>query len=252
MMAQLRNGGKVRRHIAAVEKGKPLRTNRDFVLFSPSQFCTMSKSVSEVQMLPRIIAMLAVLTFLNAPPATAQSKDHAPDDLLARLSYNSTYFWDVSEDRSPQICFALYGDGYFRILKRSSRVQDGTESLQGTLPPDQVTRFRTLLKNLDSQTGVGTIHKASESLTAEVMRDGKIVHFLWIDPDHERPFPDSVARVVNWLQDFAPQGSSPLTLRELSDQPICPSASEKPLHPVVASIQGLSEVPLCGPRGGNR
>jgi hypothetical protein len=203
-------------------------------------------------MLPRIIAMLAALAFLNAPAAPAQTKEHSPDDLLARLSYNSTYVWDVSDDRSPQICFALYRDGYFRISRRSRQAQDGTVSLQGTLPPDQLTRFRTLLKNLNSQTGVGTIYKASESLTAEVMRDGKIVHFLWIDPDHERPFPDSVARVVNWLQDFAPQGSSPLTLRELSDQPICPSASEKPLHPVVASVQGMPEDSLCVTEGANR
>ncbi|MGA2374962.1 MAG: hypothetical protein ABSF72_05545 [Candidatus Sulfotelmatobacter sp.] len=203
-------------------------------------------------MLPRIIAMLAALAFLNAPAAPAQTKEHSPDDLLARLSYNSTYVWDVSDDRSPQICFALYRDGYFRISRRSRQAQDGTVSLQGTLPPDQLTRFRTLLKNLDSQTGVGTIYKASESLTAEVMRDGKIVHFLWIDPDHERPFPDSVARVVNWLQDFAPQGSSPLTLRELSDQPICPSASEKPLHPVVASVEGMPEDTLCVTEGANR
>jgi hypothetical protein len=203
-------------------------------------------------MLPRIIAMLAALAFLSAPAAPAQSKEHTPDDLIARLSYNSTYVWDVSEDRSPQICFAVYRDGYFRISRRSRQVQDGTESLQGTLPPDQLTRFRTLLKNLDSQTGVGTIHKASESLTAEVMREGKIVHFLWIDPDHERPFPDSVARVVNWLQDFAPQGSSPLTLRELNDQPICPSASEKPLHPVMASVEGMSEGSLCVTEGANR
>ncbi|MGA9542546.1 MAG: hypothetical protein WBQ85_03205 [Candidatus Sulfotelmatobacter sp.] len=203
-------------------------------------------------MLPRTIAMLAALAFLSAPAAPAQSKEHNPDDLLARLSYNSTYVWDVSEARSPQICFALYRDGYFRISRRSRQVQDGTESLQGTLPQDQLARLRTLLKNLDSQTGVGTIYKASESLTAEVMREGKIIHFLWIDPDHERPFPDSVARVVNWLQDFAPHGSSPLTLRELSDQPICPSASEKPLHPVMASVEGLSEVPLCEPKSGNR
>jgi len=203
-------------------------------------------------MLPRIIAMLAALAFLNAPAAPAQTKEHSPDDLLARLSYNSTYVWDVSDDRSPQICFALYRDGYFRISRRSRQAQDGTVSLQGTLPPDQLTRFRTLLKNLNSQTGVGTIYKASESLTAEVMRDGKIVHFLWIDPDHERPFPDSVARVVNWLQDFAPQGSSPLTLRELSDQPICPSASEKPLHPVVASVEGMPEDTLCVTEGANR
>ncbi|MFZ0278024.1 MAG: hypothetical protein WA651_19345 [Candidatus Sulfotelmatobacter sp.] len=203
-------------------------------------------------MLLRTIAMLAALAFLNPPAAPAQSKEHSSDDLLARLSYNSTYVWDVSEDRSPQICFALYRDGYFRISRRSRQTPGGIESLQGTLPPDQLTRFRTLLKNLDSQTGVGTIHKASESLTVEVMRNGKIVHFLWIDPDHERPFPDSVARVVNWLQDFAPQGSSPLTLRGLSDQPICPSASEKPLHPVMASVQGMSEVPICGPEGRNR
>jgi hypothetical protein len=212
----------------------------------------MFKSVSEVLMLPRIVAMIAALALLNAPAAPAQSKEHTPDDLLARLSYNSTYVWDVSQDRSPQICFALYRDGYFRISRRSRQTTGGTESLQGTLPPDQLARVRTLLKNLDSQTGVGTIHAASESLTAEIMRNGKIVHFLWIDPDHERPFPDSVARVVNWLQDFAPQGSSPLTLRELSDQPICPSASEKPLHPVMASVHGLSEVPLCEPKSGNR
>jgi hypothetical protein len=203
-------------------------------------------------MLPRTIAMLAALAFLNAAAAPAQSKEHSPDDLVARLSYSSTYVWDVSDDHSPQICFALYGDGYFRISRRSRQAQDGTESLQGTLSSDQLTRFRMLLKNLDVQAGVGTIHTASESLTAEIMRNGKIVHFLWIDPDHERPFPDSVARVVNWLQDFAPQGSSPLTLRELSDQPICPSASEKPLHPVVASVQGISEGSLCVTEGGNR
>src|SRR5580693_2514572 len=106
-------------------------------------------------MLPRTIAMLAALAFLHVPAAPAQAKEHTPDDLLARLSYNSTYVWDVSEDRSPQICFALYRDGYFRISRRSRQVQDGTESLQGTLPPDQLARVRTLLKNLASQTGVG-------------------------------------------------------------------------------------------------
>jgi len=118
--------------------------------------------------------------------------------------------------------------------------------LQGTLSPDQLTRLRTLLKSLDFQTGeVGAIRKASESLIAEVVRDGKTVHSVWIDPDHERPFPDSAIRVVNWLQDFEAQGSSPLTLRELSDRPICPSASEKPLHPVIASVHGMSGGSIC-------
>ena len=197
-------------------------------------------------MLPRIIALIAALALLNSPAAPAQSKEHSPDDLLARLSYSSTYVWDLNEQRSPQICFALYRDGYYRISRRSRKTPDGTETLQGTLSPDQLVRLGTLIKSLDFQTsGVGAIHKASESLMAEVVREGKTVHSVWIDPDHERPFPDSVVRVVNWLQDFGAQGSSPLTLRELSNQPICPPASEKPLHPVVASVHGMSEGAIC-------
>jgi hypothetical protein len=76
------------------------------------------------------------------------------------------------------------------------------------------------------------------------VRDGKTVHSVWIDPDHERPFPDSAVRVVRWLQDFKAQGSSPVILRELSDQPICPLASEKPLRPVIGSLKGMSEGPI--------
>jgi hypothetical protein len=206
----------------------------------------MSKAASEVLMLPRVIALIAALGFLNSATAPAQSKEHNPGDLLARLSYNSTYVWDVSEERSPQICFALYRDGHYRISRKSRRTQGGVETLQGTLSPDQLIRLRTLLKSLPLQIGeVGAIRKASESLTAEVVRDGKTVHFVWIDPDHERPFPDSAIRVINWLQDFEAQGSSPLTLRELSDQPICPSASEKPLHPVIASVHRMSEGASC-------
>lgn len=194
----------------------------------------------------RVIVLIAALALLNSPTASAQAKEHSPDDLLARLSYSSTYVWDVNQDRSPQICFALYRDGYYRMSRKSRKTQDGTETLQGKLSQDQLTRLRTLLKSVDLQTGeVGTIRKASESLMAEVVRDGKTVHFVWIDPDHERPFPDSAVRVVNWLQDFEAQGSSPLTLRELSDRPICPSASEKPLHPVIASVHGMSGGSIC-------
>jgi hypothetical protein len=197
-------------------------------------------------MLPHVIALIATLALLNSPTAPAQSKEHRADDLLARLSYSSTYVWDLHQDRSPQICFALYRDGYYRLSRKSRNAPGGTENLQGTLSPDQLTRLRTLLKSLDFQTGeVGAIRKASESLIAEVVRDGKTVHSLWIDPDHQRPFPDSAIRVVNWLQDFKAQGSSPLTLRELSDRPICPSASEKPLHPVIASVHGMSGGSIC-------
>jgi hypothetical protein len=197
-------------------------------------------------MLPRVIALIAAFAFLNSSAASAQSKEHSSDDLLARLSYSSTYLRDVNDDHSQQICFVLYRDGYYRITGKIRNTQDGVENLQGTLSPEQLTRLRTLLNSLPSRTSeIGAIRKASESLPAEVVRDDKTVHFVWIDPDHERPLPDSAIRVVNWLQDFKAQDSSPLTLRELSDQPICPSASEKPLHPVVASVPSISEGPIC-------
>jgi hypothetical protein len=204
-------------------------------------------------MLPRVIALIAAFAFLNSPTASAQSKEHSSDDLLARLSYSSTYLRDVNDDHSQQICFVLYRDGYYRITGKIRNTQDGVENLQGTLSPEQLTRLRTLLNGLPSQTSeIGAIRKASESLTAEVVRDDKTIHFVWIDPDHERPFPDSAIRVVNWLQDFKAQDSSPLTLRELSDQPICPSASEKPLRPVVASMPAMSEGAICeGPGAAN-
>jgi hypothetical protein len=67
-----------------------------------------TKGTSEVLMRHRVIVLIAALALLNSPTAPAQSKEHSPDDLLARLSYSSTYFWDVNEGRSPQNCLALY------------------------------------------------------------------------------------------------------------------------------------------------
>src|ERR1700676_3649657 len=109
----------------------------------------MSKGALEILMLPRVIALIA-LALLNSPTAPAQSKEHSPDDLLARLSYTST--WDLNEERSPQICFALYRDGYYRMSRKSRKTQgwhssgpDGTDGLEGTLPRGQLPHLRTLL-----------------------------------------------------------------------------------------------------------
>ncbi len=193
-------------------------------------------------MLLRITALIATLALLNPSTAPAKSKEHGPDGLLARLSYSRTGM----EGPSPNICFAVYSDGYYRMIRRSTAFvrhgDDGLEVLEGTLSQDQLVRLGTLLKGLDFQNReVATIHKSSESLTAEVVREGKMVPSVWVDPDHERPFPDSAVRVINWLEDFKAQGAAPLTLRELSDQSICPAASEKTLHPVIVSVDGMSE-----------
>ena len=183
-------------------------------------------------MLPGVTFLIAALTVLYSSVAPAQSKEHSPDGLLARLSYHSTYGVDWREQQhSPRICFALYRSGHYGI----SRVtKDGTESLQGTLPQDELLRVGRMLKSLDSETNAGgIIRQGSESLRAEIVREGETIHFVWIDPDHERPFPDSAMRIVNWLQSFRALGASPLTLRELSEEPICPPASEKRVQPVL-------------------
>jgi hypothetical protein len=93
-----------------------------------------------------------------------------------------------------------------------------------------------MLENLDFQSNGGAVTRnGAEVFIAEGVRKRKTVHYVWIDPNHERPFPNSAMSVVKWLQDFKPEGSSPLTVRELSDQPsICPLAS-KPMLPLLAS-----------------
>jgi hypothetical protein len=214
----------------------------------PVVTCNIEEQKSEVSMLPRVTALIAALTLLCSSATPVQTKEHSPDSLLARLSYHSTYGVDWREQQdSPRICFALYRSGYYRILRVT---EDGTKSLHGTLPRDELLRVGGMLKNLNGETnadvhvfdssdrwapwyGDGIIRKGSESLRAEMVRGGEAIHFVWIDPDHERPFPDSAMRIVNWLQRFRALGASPLTLRELSDEPICPPASGKHVEPVL-------------------
>jgi hypothetical protein len=165
--------------------------------------------------------------------------------LFARLSYSSGHIVDWRQEQgNPQICFALYRSGYYRVSRLTER---GTETLQGTLSEDQVLRFRGMLENLDFQSSGGAVTRnGAEVFIAEVVRSRKTVHYVWIDPDHERPFPNSAMSVVKWLQDFKPEGSSPLTVRELSDQPsICPLASKPMLPPLASWSPAVTGSSLC-------
>jgi hypothetical protein len=181
------------------------------------------------------VTLRATLILLISGSAFAQSGTHGPDHLFARLSYSGGHVVDWRREQgNPQICFALYRSGYYRV---SRMTEGGTETLQGTLSEDQVIRFRSMLENLDFQSSGGAVTRnGAEVLVTEVVRKGRTIHYVWIDPDHKRPFPSSAMSIVKWLQDFKPEGGSPLTVRELSDQPsICPLAS-KPLLPLFASL----------------
>lgn len=188
-------------------------------------------------MKPKRTLLIATLIMLaSVGIALAQSKDPAPDEILARVSYDIAYGgidWRTTEGY-PQSCFALYRDGYYQVLRLT---EHGTESLQGTLSRHQLLLFDSMLKNLDFESrGGGIVRNGAQNFTAEIAREGKTLHYDWMNPDHERPFPSSAVRIIGWLQEFKTEGASPLMLRELSEHPVCPAASEKPVRPVIASV----------------
>jgi hypothetical protein len=111
---------------------------------------------------------------------------------------------------------------------------------------DQFAQLTHILSTLDAQgPNGGFVQQGSESLIAEIIHDGESKHYLWMNPDHQRPFPGSILNLISWLQSFKPVGAAPLTLRELSSDPICPRSSFQPLQPVSASLFGVALMTPC-------
>ena len=211
--------------------------------------------------------LMTALVLLAGASSLAEPLSRGTDTVLARLSYHSSSPIrepkvheqnDVGPDAThhaslqrvqvaqycpecPKICFALYRSGYYRISKRTLK---GQENLQGTLSEDQLVRVHGMLNNLDlkdteSDSSVLNGTESREQFIVEIAGGGDTVNHVWLDVDHHRPFPPSVVSVVNWLQSFKPRGVSPLTLRELSDEPVCPRGRVKPLRPVAATLHDM-------------
>jgi hypothetical protein len=178
-----------------------------------------------------ILCSLILQTYLAAQSGPAN--DQGPTTVLARLSYSNTFVAVSGQQRSPGICFELYRSGRYRV----SRSTDGsTKTLGGTLTQEQLGAVTQLMNKLDFESrGGGVIRNGSESFVAEIVRGHETMRYLWVNPDHQRPFPDSAATLVNWLQGFTPQDASPSTVPELSSDPICPRASINPVQPVAAN-----------------
>jgi hypothetical protein len=182
-----------------------------------------------------------------------QSNEQTPNNLLARLSYDSTY---VTEERGQphfsenfsRICFEVYRDGRYR----TSRMALGrTESLRGTLSEEQVSQVASLLKKVDFDSkGGGIVRQGSETFVAEIVRGGQTARFIWVDPDHHRPFPDAAESVIRWLQKFKAQGATALTAPESSTMQICPRMSDRPVQP--AGERRANEGLACAPASGRR
>ena len=108
------------------------------------------------------------------------------------------------------------------------------------------------LKKVDFDSkGGGIVRQGSETFVAEIVRGGQTVRFIWVDPDHHRPFPEAAESVIRWLQEFKAQGATALTAPESSTMQICPRMSDRPVQPVgesganagfaCAQVSGITE-----------
>lgn len=186
----------------------------------------------------RNLAVEATLILLISVFALGQSTALKTDSLYARLSYTTGHGIDWNQQPgNPRICIALYRSGYYQL---SRLTEMGTETLQGMLSKDQRWHFRRLVESLDFQSSEGAVtRKGAEIFLAEVVHNRTTTRYAWVNPDDERPFPSSAVGIVKFLQDFKPENASPLTVRELGDQPsICPVASNP--SPAMASVSPQS------------
>src|SRR5215469_5104389 len=163
-----------------------------------------------MQMYSRTV--LTILQLLASSAMLAQESDHIANlDLLVRLSYQS------SGSGGQQVCLAVSRDSQYHIARRGLLGQ--TTRLQGQMQKEQFEQLAKLLESPEfgklSGSSGGLIRKDAESFAVEIpLGDhlradgtGKWMEFTahrlqWLNPDGEHPFPDSVAKVVDWVEHF--------------------------------------------------
>jgi hypothetical protein len=57
----------------------------------------------------------------------------------------------------------------------------------------------------------------------------------WLNADGESPFPESVAKIVDWLQQFEPKNGKDFEYTEFPN--VCPSGGLRLVQPAVADNQ---------------
>jgi len=169
--------------------------------------------------------LIAIIATLVTFPSLAQNSGTNDENasLVARLSYNSTWFVSADQKTSPRICFAVFKDGRYRMLRRTA---DGKgQRLQGTILPEELRQIEGMLdapgfRALAGQRGPFIVLAGSETFIAEVPREVGVQRVLWMNPDREEPFPKPAAEVIDWLQSFEPKHAETLVDTEFPD--VCP------------------------------
>jgi hypothetical protein len=192
--------------------------------------------------------LIAIIATLVTSPSFAQNSGTNDENatLVARLSYNSTWFVSADQKTSPRICFAVFKDGHYRMLRRTA---DGkSRRLQGTIVPEELRQIEVMLdapgfRALAGQRGGGLVRSGSERFVAEVPRKGGVQRLLWINPDREEQFPDAAAEVIDWLQHFEPRHAESLVDTEFPD--VCPQLGPGVRPIFAANLKPASPLPSC-------
>jgi hypothetical protein len=189
-------------------------------------------------MQPYAKSLLTATVLLLSVGSWAQEVYHFNGpDLLARLSYDSSPV--VQRDGVRHVCVAVSHDGDYRIVRSLNSGQ--AQRLQGKIPQEQFQQLKTLLGSADfralSGSHGGLIFQESESFAAEIpmrgwQRESATQRLQWLNANGESPFPDSVAKVVDWLKHFEPTDGKLFVYAEYPD--VCPSGRLRLLQPSVA------------------
>jgi len=169
-------------------------------------------------------------------------------DLLARLSYETSVV--TQRDGLRQVCLAVSRDREYRIVRLENDGQ--TQRLHGTLTKEQFEQLTKLLdspkfRTLSGNHG-GLIRQEAESFAAEIPSvdrgradrtrewlESEARRLQWLNADGESPFPDSVAKIVDWLQQFEPKNGKEFEYTEFPN--VCPSGGLRLVQPAVADNQ---------------
>jgi hypothetical protein len=194
---------------------------------------------------PKTLLMAAIL--LVASSSIAQERYLFRDPgLMARLSYDNSGV--LQQGNVRHVCIAVSRDGEYRIVRWT--VLEPIERLHGKMPKEEFSRLSKLLgasqfRNLSGDHG-GLILQESESFAAEIPlgdrgRDDRTRawpeheaawRLQWLNADGESPFPVSVSKLVDWLQDFQPKDAKSFEYAEYPN--VCPTGGLGLLQPSVA------------------
>jgi hypothetical protein len=109
---------------------------------------------------------------------------------------------------------------------------------------EQIQQLKALLQADDfrslSGSHGGLIRRDAETFGAEIpiansQNKDATQRLQWLNGDGENPFPNSMAKVVDWLKHFEPTDGKSFVLTDYPD--VCPSGGLRLLQPTVAANQ---------------